>query len=60
MKILPPTKLSEMEQLLVDFKADLPTHIEFQTISAKVQRAKYNACIEEGFNEAEALELCKV
>ena len=60
MKILPPNKLSEMEQLLVDFKSDLPTHLEFQEIQAKVQRAKYLACIKEGFNEAQALELCQL
>lgn len=60
MDLLPPINLSELEQLLVDFKADLPTHLEFQKISAKVARTKYDACIKEGFNEAQALELCKV
>ena len=60
MKSIITPKISEMEQLLVDFKSDLPVHLEFQELSAKVQKAKYDACIKEGFNEAEALELCKV
>lgn len=33
--------------------------LEIQRVWAKIQRAKYQACIDEGFSAAEALELCK-
>lgn len=40
-------------------KRTLPLMIEFHQLDAKVRRAKYTALIDEGFNEHQALELCK-
>ena len=41
------------------FKRGTDTMIEYQLCVAKIQRAKYQACIDEGFSAEEALELCK-
>ena len=44
---------------LRNLKADLEHHIECQRALAPVYRAKYLALLEEGFTEAQAIELCK-
>lgn len=59
-KLLPKGALSEMEKSLIMLKADLPTYEEFQEINAKLTKRKYDLLIKEGFNEVQALELCKI
>ena len=56
----PPTELSEMEKALELIKKDLPIFLEFQIYQAKMHKSKYDALIREGFNEYQALELCKI
>lgn len=50
---------NEMEDMIRNLKRHLPQMIESQIIFAEIQRAKYDACIQQGFSEKEALELCK-
>jgi hypothetical protein len=46
--------------VLVKQLADnLLAHIEYVQLNAKVQRAKYEALVKEGFTEQQALELTK-
>ena len=46
--------------ILVDqFKVNLEQHIAAAELWAKLRRAAYDAAINEGFTEDQALELCK-
>lgn len=56
---LPTGNLTEMQQLLVTIKEELPSHLELQEINAKILWAKYESLMEEGFTDIQALELCK-
>lgn len=47
------------EILLRNFREKLPMLLQYAVIMAQAHRAKYNACLKEGFTEAQALELCK-
>jgi hypothetical protein len=49
----------EMRVALDTLVKSLPLMKEYETIQAKVTRSKYEALIEVGFTEAQALELCK-
>ena len=46
---------AELEQM----KRNLPVFLEYALIAAQLRRASYDACIKQGFTEAQALELCK-
>ena len=50
---------AEFKKMLENAIEQLPEQIKFQHYTAKVTRVKYLALIEEGFTEAQALELCK-
>ena len=50
---------SKIKKLVENCEEQLPSQIKFQGYMAKLLRAKYRALIEEGFTEAQALELCK-
>lgn len=60
---MPPSELSkeqsERAKSLQLFREGLAFSIEFAQLNAKFQRAKYLALIKEGFDERQALELCK-
>jgi ribosomal protein L19E len=45
-------------QAVKHLRENLPATIEYATIQAKTYRAKYLACVKEGFTEVQALELC--
>lgn len=49
-----------LAQLVRDLRENLPAHLELAVLQAKITRAKYQALIGEGFNDAQALVLCKV
>lgn len=49
----------EMRGQLEVMKRNLGTLIEFNVISARITRAKYEALVSQGFDEKQALELCK-
>ena len=48
-----------LARLARDIRDNLHAHIEINQLQAKIARAKYLALIEEGFNEHQALTLCK-
>jgi len=52
-------KMKEMKQTVDNMRANLPLFISHMALSATLHRAKYLALKEEGFNDQEALELCK-
>ena len=52
----PPT---DAERALADLERQSDHLLDLQRYAAKMHRAKYLACLEEGFTEAQALELCK-
>lgn len=49
----------EFRAALEMMKREMSNYIEYQKLIAKIQREKYNACIEEGFKPEEALLLCQ-
>ncbi len=49
----------EMRVALDAMRKNLSMMIEFEQLRAKQTRAKYDAMIEQGFTDAQALELCK-
>ena len=51
--------ITKFKEALAGMKNSLSLHLEFQTIQAKILRAKYNALITEGFTKEQALFLCK-
>lgn len=42
-----------------NIKRTLPLLLEYNKIDAQIRRSKYLALIENGFNEQQALELCR-
>ena len=50
---------SQRTKALQSFRDDLAFTIEYAQINAKLQRARYLALVAEGFDERQALELCK-
>jgi hypothetical protein len=49
----------ELAQLVRSMRENMHAHIELNQHLAKITRAKYLALIDEGFNEQQALQLCK-
>ncbi len=49
-----------LAQLVRDLRENLPAHIEIGQLQAKIMRARYQALVAEGFNDQQALVLCKV
>lgn len=49
-----------LAQLVRDLRDNLPAHIEIGQLQAKIMRARYQALVAEGFNDQQALALCKV
>jgi hypothetical protein len=44
--------------LVKDIKDNILAHCEYQQLNARIQRAKYEALVKEGFTRDEALTLC--
>jgi len=44
---------------LEELKRNLDVILEYMQIDAQIKRSRYSALIDQGFNEAQALELCK-
>lgn len=45
--------------LVKQLKDNILCHIDYVQLNAKIQRAKYEALVKEGFTEQQALELCR-
>lgn len=54
-----PEYLKKMREALDRMKTMTAVVIESEIEKAKITKAKYDALIAEGFNERQALELCK-
>lgn len=59
----PPTILPRIEQdkfvaAVEGMRRQMATMIEYQKIQAHIRRESFKAYLSEGFNEAQALELC--
>ncbi|MFS2159203.1 hypothetical protein ACCD10_17865 [Pseudomonas sp. Pseusp122] len=52
---MPDKQRAQLEEL----KRSIPVLMEFFEVDAQIKRGKYLAFIGKGFNEAQALELCK-
>ena len=48
-----------MKELVAQCMDQLPQQIAFQQYLAKLQRARFEELVKEGFSEAQAVELCK-
>lgn len=53
------TVQDDMRGQLELMKRNLETLIEFHTLNAKILKAKFDALVAQGFDEKQALELCK-
>lgn len=53
------TNEATFPQLVKQLADNLLAHIEYAQLNAKIQRAKYEALVKEGFTEQQALELCR-
>ena len=49
-----------LAQLVRDLRENLPAHIELNQLQARLMRARYLALLAEGFNDQQALVLCRV
>ena len=60
---MPPSTMSKDQsdraKAMQSFRDGMAFSIEYAQINAKFQRAKYLALIAEGFDDRQALELCK-
>ena len=51
--------LQVFKNAVKEMRKTMTTNIEYQKLSAKLTKARYDYLIEEGFSEAQALVLCK-
>lgn len=56
---MPDIPLTEMEKQLALLENNYPSMIKYQVLVAGLAKAKYDALIEQGFTDAQAIELCK-
>lgn len=49
----------EFPVLVKQLKDNILAHIDFVTLNARIQRAKFNALVKVGFTEDQALKLCE-
>lgn len=52
-------KRAEFAQLLAWMRDDMPAQIEYEVLKARLTWHRYQALRQQGFTEAQALELCK-
>ena len=50
----------QSKELLEELKRMLPEMIEYVQVMATLHKAKYDALIKAGFNDPQAIELCKI
>ena len=58
-KLFSSKTLTEQEAALKKMKEQVPIMVEYYRVVAKLHREKFKALKEQGFTDAEALELCK-
>lgn len=58
-KLVPLDPADEMQASIDAMKREMPKFLEHAALTAQFKRAYYEALVKEGFNEAQALELCK-
>jgi hypothetical protein len=58
-RALPQVETDKLRAAVEKMRRTLPLLIEYYQIDAKIRKARYEALIAEGFNPAQALELCK-
>lgn len=56
---IPDVEKDELRASMEKLKRMLPVMAEYALIDAQIRRAKYEACLEAGFNERQALEIAK-
>lgn len=49
----------ELARFVAMMRANLPAHLEFAELAAKLTHKKYAALVKEGFTPEQALQLCK-
>ena len=52
-------KALELAETVVSLRDNMPAHLELAELCAKIARRKYLALIAQGFDESQALMLCK-
>lgn len=56
---VPNVERDNLIAAISNMSRNMPHMIEYERIQAKLKRERYLALIENGFNEIQALELCK-
>lgn len=56
---IPNTERDELMAAVAKMTRNLPIFIEMMQVDAKIRRAKFEALVNEGFSEQQAIELCK-
>lgn len=54
-----PQVTDELRRAVETHRRNLPFLIEYQQLQAKVTRKKFEALVDEGFTDKQAIELCK-
>lgn len=55
-----PKTINHLEQCNVEMKKNLPYLIEYAKLLAEMRKASYDAHMEQGFSEEQAMKLCTI